>query len=106
MGIFQIEPQSGSYSTSQGEEGNMGQDVSPTEQRGCGPGQTVCGLEEVESPQGKHRWRETESSQRGARKVQWGYYGAYGRKWISWALFLAKPVTFKNSIYFEKTFNI
>ena len=84
----------------------MGQDVSPTEQRGCGPGHTACGLEEVESPRGKHRQRETESSQRGARKVQWGFYGAYGRKRISWALFLAKPVIFKNSIYFEKMFNI
>lgn len=84
----------------------MGQAVSPTEQRGCGPGHTVCGLEEVESPRGKHRQRETESSQRGARKAQWGFYGAYGRKRISWALFLAKPVIFKNSIYFEKTLNI
>lgn len=74
MGIFQIEPQSRSYSTSQGDD-NMGQDISPTKHRGCEPGHTMYGLEEVESL-GKHRQRQTEShrEKRGsAMGVLWSY---------------------------------
>ena len=85
MGIFQIERQSGSYSTSQGDD-NMGQDVSPTGHRGCEPGHTTYGLEEVESP-GASTDRGRQSPHREERgkcdgdsmehMVKRGYHGHY-----------------------------
>ena len=97
MGIFQIEPQSRSYSTSQGDD-NMGQDVSPTKHRGCEPGHTMYGLEEVESPGAstdRGRQSLTERSEGSAMGILWSVW----TKRISWALFSANTRLFLKTLF-------